>query len=131
MRVTVVREDGASRRQEQVAGEEPLEIRAQVRGQEPVRVAVTMRTPGNDYELAAGFLYGEGLTAREDIATIRYCTPAHRGAALQRAQRRPPAPVRPRAFERNFYATSSCGVCGKASIDAIAVRCAGSRDRCA
>jgi FdhD protein len=123
MRVTVVREDGASRRREQVAGEEPLEIRAQGPGQDPVRVAVTMRTPGNDYELAAGFLYGEGLITPDDIATIRYCTPAaeeQRYNVLSVDLRRA---FDPGTFERNFYAASSCGVCGKASIDSIEVRC--------
>jgi len=93
-----------------------------------VRVAVTMRTPGNDYELAAGFLYGEGLIAPEDIATIRYCTPdteEQRYNVLSVDLRRP---FDPGVFERNFYAASSCGVCGKASIDAIEVRCAVLRD---
>ena len=128
VRVTVVREDGASRRREQIAGEEPLEIRAQGPGQDPVRVAVTMRTPGNDYELAAGFMYGEGLITPDDIATIRYCTPAdeeQRYNVLSVDLRRP---FDPGAFERNFYAASSCGVCGKASIDAIEVRCDVVRD---
>ena len=123
VRVTVVRGDGASSRREQIAGEEPLEIRAQGPSQDPVRVAVTMRTPGNDYELAAGFLYGEGLIVPEDIATIRYCTPAaeeQRYNVLSVDLRRP---FDPGTFERNFYAASSCGVCGKASIDAIEVRC--------
>ena len=128
VRVTVVRGDGASSRREQIAGEEPLEIRAQGPSQDPVRVAVTMRTPGNDYELAAGFLYGEGLIVPEDIATIRYCTPAaeeQRYNVLSVDLRRP---FDPGTFERNFYAASSCGVCGKASIDAIEVRCDVVRD---
>ena len=106
-----------------LATEEPLEIRAHGPGQEPVRVAVTMRTPGHDFELAAGFLLTEGLIDAGAVATIAYCEDPD-------AQRYNVVTVRTRsAFdlgsaERNFFATSSCGICGKAALEAVAVRCA-------
>ena len=120
--VTIV-EDGVARsRRDSLATEEPLEIRAAGPGQEAVSVAVTMRTPGNDFELAAGFLFTEGLVGPDDVATIKYCDDIddeeQRYNVVTVHLRRPfdAALVR-----RNFYATSSCGVCGKASLDAVSV----------
>jgi FdhD protein len=94
--------------QDLVAVEEPLEIRIGGRN-----IAVTMRTPGNDAELAAGFLFTEGIVQPgeiEKIACSRNIAVATlaAGAALDASR-----------LERNFYVTSSCGVCGKASIEAI------------
>ncbi len=97
-----------------VASEEPLEIRLQ--GE---RVAVTMRTPGpgEDAELAVGFLAGEGIVLPEDVATARECRADVDGAVID-VELRPGA--KPRAgWQRNFYATSSCGICGKASLEAV------------
>lgn len=102
--------------------EEPLEIRV---GGAPV--TVTMRTPGSDVELAQGFLLTEGVVARrEDIAAVRYCRGVEDGSAHSQnsynvldvtlAPAVPPPVVDP---TRNFYTTSSCGVCGKASLDAV------------
>jgi FdhD protein len=108
-------------RPETLAVEEPLEIR--VNGSP---VTVTMRTPGADIELAQGFLLTEGVIAkRDDVLTIRYC--AGRGedgantynvldVALAPGVESPDLNV-----TRNFYTTSSCGVCGKASLDAVRV----------
>jgi FdhD protein len=125
-RVTAVDGDRVSSRREVLATEEPLEIRAAGPGQEPSSVAVTMRTPGNDMELAAGFLFTEGLLeSADEVESIRYCGLAD-GAGqdynivtvyLHR-------PFDAGLLQRNFYATSSCGVCGKASIDQVEVRCA-------
>lgn len=124
-------------RRDQLATEEPLEIRVVPSGEAPVAVSVTMRTPGADFELAAGFLYSEGLVgAREEIAAIRYCdgrsgATAHaagRGRGGRSEEERenvvnvflaPGACFRPEEIRRNFYATSSCGVCGKGSIEAV------------
>lgn len=108
-----------------VATEEPLEIRLITsEGDLGVerRVAVTMRTPGDDFDLAAGFLWSEAVIAAPgDIREIRHCTD------LREPQRynivtvvlRPGAPFDPRRLERNFFATSSCGVCGKANLESL------------
>jgi FdhD protein len=102
-----------------LVGEEPLEIRIADRP-----VSVTMRTPGHDLELAAGFLFTEGLIAgRSQIASIQ-CDPDARqnGANRVRVDLAPGVEFDSEAAHRNFYTASSCGVCGKASIDAIRVR---------
>ena len=103
-----------------LAVEEPLEIRIRAFG-EPLPgtpVTVTMRTPGNDEELALGFLFGEGLIrSMQDVAQIGPCGNTGQVVALQLAA----GVVDPRpALQRSFYTTSSCGVCGKSSIDAVA-----------
>jgi FdhD protein len=107
-----------------VVGEEPLEIRAAGPRQEPVQVAVTMRTPGYEDELAIGFLTSEGLLAGNEIVSVRYGDPGALAApddsVLVRLARRFDPDL---AARRNFVATASCGICGKASIDDIAVRC--------
>ena len=124
-RVTAVDDGRVATRRDRLAAEEPLEIRVAGPGQEPVSVAVTMRTPGDDFELAAGFLHTEGLVAsREEIAGIRYCGPEtgeqHYNVLSVQLRR----PFDSASIQRNFFATSSCGVCGKASIDQLEVRCA-------
>jgi FdhD protein len=110
-----------ARRRDALATEEPLEIRVERGDGPPDRVAVTMRTPGSDFELAAGFLFGEGVVRRSgDISAIRYCV----GDRPQQyneveVQLAPAVAFDAAALERNFYTTSSCGVCGKASIEAV------------
>lgn len=101
-----------------VAVEEPCEIRLE--GQS---VAVVMRTPGHDRELAAGFLYSEGIVFPGDIATISACTDPDALNPENIVEVRLAPGIEPRtSWQRNFYAASSCGVCGKASIDSIRVR---------
>ncbi|MES1239885.1 MAG: formate dehydrogenase accessory sulfurtransferase FdhD, partial [Chloroflexota bacterium] len=107
-----------------VVGEEPLEIRAAGPRQEPVQVAVTMRTPGYEEELALGFLTSEGLLAGNEVARVSYGDPGvmaepDDSVLVRLARRFDPAMV----AKRNFVATASCGICGKASIDDVAVRC--------
>ncbi|MCS7193854.1 MAG: formate dehydrogenase accessory sulfurtransferase FdhD [Meiothermus sp.] len=121
---TLLRVEGerAYPRSDYLATEEPLEIRLVAQGGEVRTVAVTMRTPGHDFELAAGFLFAEGIVShREEIRRISYCTP--RGEAQQynvvsvvlNAPRLPElAP-----FERHFYTHSACGVCGRASLEGL------------
>ena len=114
-------------RKDVVTVEEPLEIRVEFsRGgvRETSAVSVTMRTPGNDFELAVGFLYGEGLLqSREDVSEISYCQsdePQNYNIVLVKL--RPTTLFDPDTLSRNFYMSSSCGVCGKASLEAVEVR---------
>lgn len=106
--------------QDYLAGEEPLEIRAG-----DASISVTMRTPGHDLELAAGFLLTEGLIQRREqirnIAPATGCKPTEQGNIVQ-VELEPEALAGLNRLRRNFYATSSCGICGKASIDAIRLR---------
>jgi FdhD protein len=114
-----------SERTDTLAAEEPLEIRVQGPGQDQRSVAVTMRTPGGDFELAVGFLFTEGLIVPEDISRVAYCD--NLPGEDQQYNIVSVALNRPFDFDqlkRNFYATSSCGVCGKAALDDIEVRCA-------
>ncbi|MGJ9423765.1 formate dehydrogenase accessory sulfurtransferase FdhD [Aeromicrobium sp. CF3.5] len=109
----------AVRREDVLAVEEPLEIR--VDGQQ---FSITMRTPGHDFELATGFLISEGVVAaREDIAAIRYCAGTDDdGLQTYNVLDVALSPgVEPPSTDltRHVYTTSSCGVCGKASIDAV------------
>jgi FdhD protein len=123
-RVVTVR-DGAPRpRPDRLATEEPMEIRVGGPGQDPISVAVTMRTPGHDFELAAGFLYTEGLIAgRHDISTVAYCELPPEEQHFNVVTVRLTRPFDREDVHRNFYATSSCGICGKASLEHVDVRC--------
>lgn len=103
-----------------------MEIRVAGPGQDAVQVAVTMRTPGGDYELAVGFLFTEGLMTPADLRRVAYCDDLD--AADQRFNVVTVTlnrPFDPTVLRRNFYATSSCGICGKAALDDIEVQCAG------
>ena len=123
-RVMTIDGDTVRHRQDRLATEEPLEIRMAWPGSPPQRIWVTMRTPGNDFDLAAGFLVSEGVVHRgSDIAAIRYCAGATEDGAntynvLDVALADGVAPPDP-SVERNVYTTSSCGLCGKASLDAV------------
>jgi FdhD protein len=124
--VRVVEVDGATtrRRRDRLATEEPLEIRASGPGQPTVRVAVTMRTPGHDFELAAGFLFTEGLIpGRGAFSQIRYCSDVGTEQHLNVVTVDMREHFDATRMQRNFFASSSCGVCGKASIDQLAVSC--------
>jgi FdhD protein len=117
--------DGRRRTADALATEEPMEIRVDAPGMEQRAVAVTMRTPGNDFELAAGFLHTEGLIAATgDVSGIRYCDVPRAEQQYNVVTVALTRPFDAGLVQRNFYATSSCGVCGKASLDSIAVRCA-------
>lgn len=104
-----------------LAIEEPLEIRV---GQKTV--SITMRTPGHDVELAAGFLFTEGLIQNSDqILEIKSCGPALSQSQSQnvvRVELRPEVKLDLKRLERHFYTSSSCGVCGKTSIEALQVK---------
>jgi FdhD protein len=125
-RVWRVEGDRAVERTDALATEEPLEIRIAAGGERRT-LAVTMRTPGADFELAVGFLYGEGLlTDPHELRRISYCVdrdldPEQRYNIVNvelRARRLPDL----ESLERHFFTSSACGVCGKASLDALRVR---------
>ena len=126
VRVRVI-EDGRARvRPDSLATEEPMEIRL-VSGGARQTVAVTMRTPGADFELAAGFLYGEGIvSAPEDVKKISYCVDPDLDAEQQynivNVELRGDRDYDLRSLERHFYTTSACGVCGKASLEQLELR---------
>lgn len=126
--VTVYRytADGCASGCDQLAVEEPLEIRLEY-GPTTARirksVAITMRTPGDDFALAVGFLFSEQIIQRStQIAQVRFCGPPVGPQRLRNTVRvvlNPDADVALDRLERHFYTTSSCGVCGKASIEAL------------
>jgi FdhD protein len=122
---TRVREiaDGHERvRRDTLATEEPMELRL-LAGGDRRTVAITMRTPGRDFELAAGFLHGEGVvTSAEEIRRISYCTDVDVeqqynivNVALDELPDLP-------SLDRHFTTTSACGVCGKESLEALKIR---------
>ena len=113
---------------DRVAVEEPLEIRLDyvADGKRVARsISITMRTPGDDESLAVGFLLSEGiLRAPSDVQQVRACGPAVGPLQLQnvvRVELREGVAVDLKRLERHFYTTSSCGVCGKTSLDALAI----------
>ena len=123
-------DDGvATTRRDQLATEEPMEIRVQGPGQDPAPFAVAMRTPGNDFELAVGLCRPEGIvTSADDVDTIAYCLATE---AVERPEQqynivtvRLRRPVPDDLRERRYLANSSCGICGKAALDEVEVRCA-------
>jgi len=114
-----IRSGATSSRPDTLVAEEPLEIRLNGRP-----LAITMRTPGDDFALAAGFLVSEGVLARaEEVANIVYCAGATADGSntynVVDVQLAPGVPVPDISLERNVYTTSSCGLCGKASLDAV------------
>jgi FdhD protein len=111
--------DAAVARPETLAVEEPLEIR--VNGNP---TTVTMRTPGSDVELVQGFLLTEGVIGRrDDVVTVRYCrgtgTDGMNTYNVLDVTLAPTVPAPDVDVTRNFYTTSSCGICGKAALDAV------------
>lgn len=109
--------------------EEPLEIRlghGALDGRKEFRLSVTMRTPGNDADLALGFLITEGLIdSPEQVVRMVHCQqvkPEERDNVI-RAELHPGVDLDPARWQRNFYTTSSCGVCGKSSLEAVEVVC--------
>ena len=124
--VTVFADGVATRRSDRIVTEEPLEIRISAAGNSKT-VAVTMRTPGADFELAAGFLFGEGVvTATPDIVGISYCKdtdlPEEQLYNIVIVELRDVASVDLGPLERHFHISSACGVCGKSSLEAIEMR---------
>lgn len=125
VRILRFRGDSAVPREDRVAVEEPLEIRIRA-GDQLRAVAVTMRTPGRDLALAAGFLLSEGLVAgRGAIQEVVHCggEGEARGNVVE-VRLSPGLPLPERLGGRTFPVTSACGVCGRTSLDELALRCA-------
>jgi len=126
---------GSSLVDDLLVAEEPLEIRL---GHGPLddrsefRLSVTMRTPGHDHELALGFLFTEGLVNdRGQVLRVEYCRnvrPEEQGNVV-RVELHPTVEVDALRWQRNMYTTSSCGVCGKTSIETVKVTCSRSMGR--
>jgi FdhD protein len=123
-RVVAVRGSEIEVRSDTVVGEEPMEIRVAGPGQEPVAVAVTMRTPGGEQELAVGFLRTEGLIDGPEVRRVSFGSPASLNRPDDTVIVHLSVPFdASRVAERHFVATASCGICGKASLDEVSVRC--------
>jgi FdhD protein len=122
-----VRGDVSQKATDVLAAEEPMEIRVESGPKdhrETTSLSVTMRTPGHDFELAAGFLFTEGIVARaRDLARIEYCTDAgiEQEYNIVSAILHPQVDFRSDRLTRHFYMTSSCGVCGKTALEAIRI----------
>ncbi|MFF2848922.1 formate dehydrogenase accessory sulfurtransferase FdhD [Streptomyces sp. NPDC058001] len=118
-RVIRIRDGQVTTRPDTLVAEEPLEIRLNGKP-----LAITMRTPGDDFALAAGFLVSEGvLGSADELRNIVYCAGATEDGSntynVVDVQLAPGVPVPDITLERNVYTTSSCGLCGKASLDAV------------
>jgi len=125
-RVRVVEDGQVRTRPDTLATEEPMEMRL-VSDSTKQSVAVTMRTPGADFELAAGFLYAEGIISSwEEIHRISYCTDPEVDAEqlynIVNMELRGGLDYDLSSLERNFHTTSACGVCGKASLEQLEIR---------
>jgi FdhD protein len=124
--VTAVRGADVRSRDDRLAGEEPMAIRVAGPGQAPIDVAVTMRTPGHEAELAVGFLHAEGLLAGGDeVVSVETGSPGSLAQpddeVLVRLNRLFDAAL---VADRHFAVSSSCGICGKAALDDVHVRAA-------
>jgi FdhD protein len=124
--VRAVRDGQVTTRPDYVATEEPLEIRLAVAGRRHT-VAITMRTPGADFELATGFLFAEGIIAgADDVRRITYCVDREIGAEqrynIVNVELAGTATPDLRPLERHFFTSSACGVCGKATLEALEKR---------
>ena len=119
--VTVTKDGRGSSKPDFVVTEEPMEIRAEGPGQEPQQISVTMRTPGNDFELAVGFLFTEGMVLQaDDVRTVKYCELVDG----QEQKYNIVTVALSRAFDmalarRAMVTSSSCGICGTESIDQL------------
>lgn len=124
VKISAIRNGNIIERPDTVATEEPMEIRIHGPNQDPAPVTVTMRTPGNDYELAVGLLYNEGIIAhRDEVRTVCYC------ANVSKSQQRYnvvtvelTSPYLNTAKERSYFSASACGVCGTTSIEDISAK---------
>ena len=121
LKVTELRGDQRIRHEDRLATEEPLEVRLASPGAPAHRVGITMRTPGHDFELAAGWLVHEGITRPTDIESVRYCTDTHLTPEQQFNVVTVDIGVPPLLEPEARVVTAACGVCGKDTVaDAVA-----------
>src|SRR5688572_25741019 len=113
-----------------LAMEEPLEIRigfGPVSDRQQKKISVTMRTPGHDFELASGFLFTERIIQNfNQIESIKYCEDVGKQEEKEnvvRVELKPEVEIDFEKLQRHFYTSSSCGVCGKSSIDSVKISC--------
>lgn len=119
-----VTEGRAQPHSDELITEEPLEIRL-LAGRQRQTVAVTLRTPGQDFELAAGFLFAEGIIGqREELRRVAYCTDPGEAQQYNIVNVELQSSELPglERLERHFYTTSACGVCGKAGLEQLKLR---------
>ena len=122
--VLLVRDGHETRRPDRLANEEPMAIRVAGPGQAPVDVAVTMRTPSDDEDLAIGFLVSEGLIAPADVDRVEHGHPGTVATPENELLVRLNRPFDPSTVAaRAFVVAASCGVCGKASLEDVELRC--------
>jgi FdhD protein len=124
-RVLALDGDAATSRPDRLDTEEPMEIRVHGPGEDPVPLAVVMRTPGHDFELAVGFCLSEGVVrAAEEVATVGYCLEGraaqHHNVVTVSLRR----PVIAEVVPRRTVAAAGCGICGISTLDDLEVRCA-------
>jgi FdhD protein len=122
VRLLSVGPDGVRSRRDQVAVEEPLEIRLAGPGQDALSVSVTMRTPGDDFELAIGFLHAEGLLVG-GLRRVRYCVDDKLEQQFNIVTVDVAEPIESESLTRRFASTAACGICGKATLDDVAMHC--------
>ena len=124
VQVVAVDAAGSRTRHDRLVTEEPMEIRVHGPGEEPTDLAVTMRTPGNDFELAVGFCVTEGvITHADDVASVAYCVGPGGDQQFNVVTLRVRRPIVASLRTRSFVATASCGLCGKTALDDVEVRC--------
>ena len=114
----------ARERSDRLVTEEPMEIRVRGPGQDAAPLVVTMRTPGNDFDLAVGFCITEGvIDSAAEVATVAYCLPDDGVQQYNIVTIRLRRPVDLAARQRGFAANASCGLCGKATLEQVEVAC--------
>jgi len=124
VRVCAVDGDTVRDRPDKVVTEEPMEIRLHGPAQEPEALAVTMRTPGNDFELAVGFCLTEGLLrSPDDLDTVAYCLAGEGEQEYNVVTVKVRHPVDRTGHQRVFVANASCGLCGKSTLDEVDQQC--------
>ncbi len=129
-RVKEISDSGVESKPDLLVIEEPLEIRVgfgTINDREQKSLSVTMRTPGHDFELTSGFLFTEGIIHHvNQIESIKYCEDVGKQEEKEnivRVELRPEVKIDFEKLQRHFYTSSSCGVCGKSSIDSVRITC--------